>query len=108
MVRKYYFIKYNKAEVEHDVSSTEILKEKYKFYTSCAFETVTSCYLNLFFLYLIVRLMQHNSDGRAQDPILKRDVPIIVVLQNQKLLKMNLENSLITEIETRKKIVAKA
>ena len=71
-------------------------------------ETITSCYLDLWFLYLIVRLMKYNSNGKAYDPILKRNVPLIVVLQNQKLLKETLVNSIQREKEISQEIFSRA
>ena len=70
-----YHIAYNYSD------SAEVRYQwKYRFYVAASAETIVSSYLNLFFLYLIVRLVQYNSDGKAHDPILNRDVPLIVIL----------------------------
>ena len=58
---------------------SEICESEY--YIGIVVETAFSNYLNIFFLYLIVRLLRHKKTN-SHDPILNREVPQIVVLQN--------------------------
>ena len=50
--------------------------------------------MDIFLLYLISRFAQENKKVEARDPILKKRVPNIVFLQNQKLLSEAMKDKL--------------
>ena len=57
-------------------------------YAAHAIEYIIVVYTNIFFLYLIQRFIKQSTSASVsvKDPILDRDVPNIVLLQNQKLV----------------------
>ena len=58
---------------------------------------VFQIYMDCFLLYLILRFTNSNTRGTEQDKVLGRQVPSILFIQNQQLLKETYKTNLAIE-----------
>ena len=58
---------------------------------------VFQIYMDCFLLYLILRFTNSNTRGTEQDEVLGRQVPSILFIQNQQLLKETYKTNLAIE-----------
>ena len=65
-------------------------------------------YMDIFLLYLVCRFAKENKNVEARDPILRKRVPNIVFLQNQKLLAEAMRGQLEYNEEVKEELVARA
>ena len=65
-------------------------------------------YMTLFLMYLIIKFSADKLVEERQDPCLGRNVPVIVYIQNQKLIKDAVKNELTMNAQKKKAIIAQA
>ena len=69
---------------------------------------VYELYINCFLVYLIRRFAVENKNAEVRDPILGKEVPNLVFLQNQKLLKEALKDKLELDKREKKNLILQA
>ena len=82
-------------------------KCKGAYYTGFA-ENLFYNYMTLFLMYLIIKFSADKLVEERQDPCLGRNVPVIVYIQNQKLIKDAVKNELTMNAQKKKAIIAQA
>ena len=66
--------------------------------------TVFSTYMDLFLLYLVIRFTKASLQTTGKDLVLQRDVPSILFIQNQQLIREMYRSKLALESEELEKI----
>ena len=64
------------------------------YYRASILAAISGVYLDLFFLWLVVKLVRPAKIQQDPDPVLDRKVPLIVALQNQYLMEQTVSQTL--------------
>ena len=93
-----------------DSDETKLIYTKAMFQTSIAIlvEMVFFFYMFMFQLYLITRFASENKDVEVHDDILKRTVPNIVFILNQRHMKEIMHHTIENDNERRKLLILQA